>query len=142
MLAFHRPLHTSCPARLGRRIHRCDAPASRRSWIHDSPDFASAYRLGGGRDPAALHPHPTSRIPSDMAAAGNWNLCLVDDDGSSARSLHRRLDQRYGWTAVLWASLAPGLVSFATGFVGLWKDPIRWRPLLRTDLAGLTSLAT
>ena len=50
--------------------------------------------------------------------------------------------QRYGWTAVLWASLAPGLVSFATGFVGLWKDPIRWRPLLRTDLAGLTSLAT
>ena len=50
--------------------------------------------------------------------------------------------QRYGWTAVLWASLAPGLVSFATGFVGLWKDPIRWRPLLRTDLAGFTSLAT
>jgi DHA2 family multidrug resistance protein len=49
--------------------------------------------------------------------------------------------ERYGWTALLWASLAPGLVSLTAGFFGLWRDPIRWRPLIHADLVGLTALA-
>src|SRR5580704_4144596 len=117
MLAFHRPLHTSCPARLGRRIHRCDAPASRRPRIHDSPDFASAHRLGGGRHPAALH-------PTQLRVFGpTWRPLAIGIYASSttmgpqlAASIDAWIVQRYGWTAVLWASLAPGLVSFATGF--------------------------
>jgi MFS transporter, DHA2 family, multidrug resistance protein len=49
--------------------------------------------------------------------------------------------ERYGWTAILWASLAPGLVSLVTGFFGLWREPIRWRSLIHADLAGVVSLA-
>jgi hypothetical protein len=39
--------------------------------------------------------------------------------------------EQHGWTAILWASLAPGLVSLATGFFGLWREPIRWRSLVQ-----------
>jgi DHA2 family multidrug resistance protein len=49
--------------------------------------------------------------------------------------------QRYDWTAVLWASLIPGFVSLATGVPGLWREPVRWRPLVRADVAGLVSVS-
>ena len=39
--------------------------------------------------------------------------------------------EQYGWTAILWASRAPGLVSLATGFFGLRREPIRWRSLVQ-----------
>jgi hypothetical protein len=49
--------------------------------------------------------------------------------------------ERYGWTAILWASLAPGLVSLVTGLFGLRREPIRWRSLIHADLAGVVSLS-
>jgi MFS transporter, DHA2 family, multidrug resistance protein len=48
----------------------------------------------------------------------------------------------FGWTAVFWASVVPGIVSLATGCAGFWKDSFRWRPLIDADLAGLLTLAT
>src|SRR5260370_1153511 len=48
----------------------------------------------------------------------------------------------FGWTAVFWVSVVPGIVSLATGFAGFWKDSFRWRPLIDADLAGLLTLAT
>jgi DHA2 family multidrug resistance protein len=47
---------------------------------------------------------------------------------------------RYGWTAILWASLLPGAVALLAGAAGLWREKIRWRIFIHADLAGLIAL--
>jgi DHA2 family multidrug resistance protein len=80
--------------------------------------------FGPARRPLAIaiYASSTTMGPQLAACIGAWGV------------------QRYGWTAVLWASLVPGLVSLATGVPGLWREPVRWRPLVRADVAGLVSV--
>ena len=79
--------------------------------------------FGPARRPLAIaiYASSTTMGPQLAACIGAWGV------------------QRYGWTAVLWASLVPGLVSLATGIPGLWREPVRWRPLVRADVGGLVS---
>jgi DHA2 family multidrug resistance protein len=49
--------------------------------------------------------------------------------------------EHFGWTAVLWAALPPGILSLATGYVGLQREPIKWFPIIHADVAGLVSLS-
>jgi DHA2 family multidrug resistance protein len=46
-----------------------------------------------------------------------------------------------GWTAVFWATLVPGSIALLAGFRSLPHEPIRWRPLLQADIAGLVTLS-
>jgi DHA2 family multidrug resistance protein len=49
--------------------------------------------------------------------------------------------EHFDWSFVLWATLPPGILSLAVGYIGLQREPIRWRPLVRADLAGLIVLS-
>ena len=49
--------------------------------------------------------------------------------------------EHFDWTFVLWAAFPPGILSFAVGYLGLWREPIQWRPLVHADLAGLIALS-
>lgn len=46
-----------------------------------------------------------------------------------------------GWSFVLWAALPPGILSLVTGYLGLRRERIQWRPLVHADLAGLLALS-
>lgn len=49
--------------------------------------------------------------------------------------------EHFGWSFVLWAALPPGIVALVTGYRGLHREPIHWRPLVHADLAGLVALS-
>ncbi|MEN3227673.1 MFS transporter [Methylorubrum rhodesianum] len=48
----------------------------------------------------------------------------------------------FGWQAMLWLSFPPGLAALIAGFAGLWREPVRWRPIIHADLAGVASLSS
>jgi MFS transporter, DHA2 family, multidrug resistance protein len=47
----------------------------------------------------------------------------------------------FGWSFVLWAALPPGVLALATGYIGLSRERIHWRPLIHADIAGLIALS-
>jgi DHA2 family multidrug resistance protein len=49
--------------------------------------------------------------------------------------------EHFGWTAIFWVALPPGILSLVTGYVGLRREPIRWLPIIHADVAGLVSLS-
>jgi DHA2 family multidrug resistance protein len=49
--------------------------------------------------------------------------------------------EHFNWNFILWAALPPGILALAAGYVGLHREPIRWRPLIHADVAGLISLS-
>ena len=49
--------------------------------------------------------------------------------------------EHFGWPFVLWAALPPGILALATGYIGLSREPIQWRPLVHADLSGLVTLS-
>lgn len=49
--------------------------------------------------------------------------------------------ERFGWSFVLWAALPPGILSLVTGWLGLRRETIQWRPVVHADLAGLIALS-
>jgi MFS transporter, DHA2 family, multidrug resistance protein len=59
----------------------------------------------------------------------------------AAGSIDAWIVTSFGWTAVLWASVIPGVVSLTAGFAGYWNDSFRWRPFVTPDIAGLVTLA-
>lgn len=48
----------------------------------------------------------------------------------------------FGWSAVLLASLGPGMFALAAGHKALQVEAIRWRPLLHADRSSLISLSS
>jgi DHA2 family multidrug resistance protein len=50
--------------------------------------------------------------------------------------------EHWGWTFILWASAPLGVVSLATGWMGLRREGYSWRPLVHTDVAGIFSLCS
>jgi MFS transporter, DHA2 family, multidrug resistance protein len=49
--------------------------------------------------------------------------------------------QHFDWSFVLWAALPPGVLALATGYIGLPRERIHWRPLIHADIAGLIALS-
>jgi len=49
--------------------------------------------------------------------------------------------EHFGWSFVLWAALPPGILALASGYLGLQRERIHWRPLVHADLAGLIALS-
>jgi DHA2 family multidrug resistance protein len=47
----------------------------------------------------------------------------------------------FGWSAVVMASLGPGVFALVTGSKGLQVEGIRWRPMLHADFPSLISLS-
>ena len=48
----------------------------------------------------------------------------------------------FGWQAMLWLNFPLGILALLAGLAGLWREPIRWRPIIHADLAGLASLSS
>jgi MFS transporter, DHA2 family, multidrug resistance protein len=47
----------------------------------------------------------------------------------------------YGWTALLWACLGPGIAALLAGLLGLPRESIRWEPFIHADITGLGTLS-
>ena len=49
--------------------------------------------------------------------------------------------ERFNWSFVLWAAFPAGILALASGYIGLRRERIQWRPLVHADVAGLISLS-
>ena len=67
----------------------------------------------------ALYTSASTLAPQLAAALAGW---LMD---------------RWGWSALFWANVAPGLLALCAGGYGLPHETLRLRPLLHTDRFGL-----